>query len=53
MIVYCILRSILNKTGGVLAINGFRSVALLSTAIRSSSFRPLHRKAFYAFVVVV
>nr|YP_025795.1 apocytochrome b [Tupiella akineta]AAQ18754.1 apocytochrome b [Tupiella akineta] len=55
LIVYCILRSIPNKTGGVLAI-ALVFVALLSvpflagSPIRSSSFRPLHRKAFYAFV---
>lgn len=55
MIVYCILRSIPNKTGGVLAI-ALVFVALLAvpflagSPIRSSSFRPLHRKAFYAFV---
>ena len=55
LIVYCILRSIPNKTGGVLAI-ALVFVALLSlpflsgAPIRSSSFRPLHRKAFYAFV---
>lgn len=55
MIIYCILRSIPNKTGGVLAI-GLVFVAMLAvpflagSPIRSSSFRPLHRKAFYAFV---
>lgn len=55
LIVYCILRSIPNKTGGVLAI-ALVFVALLAvpflagSPIRSSSFRPLHRKAFYAFV---
>jgi len=55
MIVYCILRSIPNKTGGVLAIAmvfvALLALPFLSTSpIRSSSFRPLHRKAFYAFV---
>ena len=55
LIVYCILRSIPNKTGGVLAI-GLVFVALLAlpfiatSPIRSSNFRPLHRKAFYLFV---
>nr|YP_010733812.1 apocytochrome b [Gayralia brasiliensis]YP_010733841.1 apocytochrome b [Monostroma nitidum]WEG93083.1 apocytochrome b [Gayralia brasiliensis]WEG93112.1 apocytochrome b [Monostroma nitidum] len=55
LIVYCILRSIPNKTGGVLAI-ALVFVALLAvpflagSPIRSSSFRPLHRKAFYAFL---
>ena len=55
MIVYCILRSIPNKTGGVLAI-ALVFVALLAlpfiatSPIRSSNFRPLHRKAFYLFV---
>ena len=52
LIIYCILRSIPNKTGGVLAI-GLVFVVLLAlpflgtSAIRSSNFRPLHRKAFY------
>lgn len=55
MIVYCILRSIPNKTAGVMAIAlvfvALLAVPFLSTSpIRSSSFRPLHRKAFYAFV---
>lgn len=55
MIVYCILRSIPNKTAGVMAIGlvfvALLAVPFLSTSpIRSSSFRPLHRKAFYAFV---
>jgi len=55
LIVYCILRSIPNKTGGVLAI-GLVFVALLAlpfiatSPIRSSNFRPYHRKAFYLFV---
>ena len=55
LIVYCILRSIPNKTGGVLAI-GLVFVALLclpfiaTSPLRSSNFRPLHRKAFYLFV---
>nr|AOC61493.1 apocytochrome b [Rhexinema sarcinoideum] len=55
LIVYCILRSIPNKTAGVLAI-ALVFVALLSlpflvgSPVRSSSFRPLHRKAFFAFV---
>jgi ubiquinol-cytochrome c reductase cytochrome b subunit len=55
LIVYCILRSIPNKTAGVLAI-ALVFVALLAlpflvgSPIRSSSFRPLHRKAFFAFV---
>jgi ubiquinol-cytochrome c reductase cytochrome b subunit len=52
LIVYCILRSIPNKTGGVLAI-ALVFVALLAlpflatSPTRSSNFRPLHRKAFY------
>ena len=55
LIVYCILRSIPNKTGGVLAI-ALVFVALLAlpfiatSPLRSSNFRPLHRKAFYLFV---
>ena len=55
LIVYCILRSIPNKTGGVLAI-ALVFVALLAlpfcatSPIRSSNFRPLYRKAFYLFV---
>lgn len=55
LIVYCILRSIPNKTGGVLAI-ALVFVALLAlpfiatSPVRSSNFRPYHRKAFYAFV---
>lgn len=55
LIVYCILRSIPNKTAGVLAI-ALVFVALLAlpflvgSPVRSSSFRPLHRKAFFAFV---
>lgn len=55
LIVYCILRSIPNKTGGVLAI-ALVFVALLAlpfiatSPIRSSNFRPYHRKAFYLFV---
>jgi quinol-cytochrome oxidoreductase complex cytochrome b subunit len=55
LIVYCILRSIPNKTGGVLAI-ALVFVALLvlpfiaTSPIRSSNFRPYHRKAFYLFV---
>lgn len=55
LIVYCILRSIPNKTGGVLAI-ALVFVALLvlpfiaTSPLRSSNFRPLHRKAFYLFV---
>lgn len=55
LIVYCILRSIPNKTGGVLAI-ALVFVALLAlpfiatSPVRSSNFRPLHRKAFYLFV---
>jgi quinol-cytochrome oxidoreductase complex cytochrome b subunit len=55
LIVYCILRSIPNKTGGVLAIASV-FVALLSlpfiatSPLRSSNFRPLNRKAFYLFV---
>lgn len=55
LIIYCILRSIPNKTGGVLAI-ALVFVALLAlpfiatSPIRSSNFRPLHRKAFYLFV---
>lgn len=55
LIVYCILRSIPNKTGGVLAI-GLVFVALLAlpfiatSPVRSSNFRPLHRKAFYLFI---
>jgi len=55
LIVYCILRSIPNKTGGVLAIAGvFIALFLLpfiaKNAFRSSNFRPLHKKAFYLFV---
>lgn len=55
LIVYCILRSIPNKTGGVLAIAlVFVALAALpflaGSSIRSSSFRPLHRKAFFGFV---
>jgi len=55
MIVYCILRSIPNKTAGVLAIAlVFVALAALpflaGSPIRSSSFRPLHRKAFFGFV---
>lgn len=55
LIIYCILRSIPNKTGGVLAI-ALVFVALLAlpfiatSPLRSSNFRPLHRKAFYLFV---
>lgn len=55
LIVYCILRSIPNKTGGVVAI-ALVFIALLAlpfiatSPIRSSNFRPLHRKAFYLFV---
>jgi quinol-cytochrome oxidoreductase complex cytochrome b subunit len=55
LIIYCILRSIPNKTGGVLAI-GLVFVALLAlpfiatSPIRSSNFRPYQRKAFYLFV---
>jgi ubiquinol-cytochrome c reductase cytochrome b subunit len=55
LIVYCILRSIPNKTGGVLAI-ALVFVALLAlpfiatSPVKSSNFRPLHRKAFYLFV---
>lgn len=55
LIVYCILRSIPNKTGGVLAI-ALVFVALLvlpfiaTSPLRSSNFRPLHRKAFYLFI---
>jgi ubiquinol-cytochrome c reductase cytochrome b subunit len=53
--IYCILRSIPNKTGGVLAI-ALVFVALLAlpfistSPVRSSNFRPLHRKAFYLFI---
>jgi len=55
LIVYCILRSIPNKTGGVLAI-ALVFVALLAlpfiatSQIRSSNMRPLHKKAFYFFL---
>jgi ubiquinol-cytochrome c reductase cytochrome b subunit len=54
-IVYCILRSIPNKTGGVLAI-ACVFVALLvlpfiaTSPVRSSNFRPLYRKALFLFV---
>ena len=53
--VYAILRSIPNKLGGVLAI-GLVFVSLLvlpfihTSPIRSSSFRPLHRKLFWLLV---
>ncbi|YP_717290.1 cytochrome b (mitochondrion) [Ostreococcus tauri] len=53
--VYAILRSIPNKLGGVLAI-GLVFVSLLilpfihTSQIRSSSFRPLHRKLFFLLV---
>ena len=53
--VYAILRSIPNKLGGVLAI-GLVFVSLLAlpfihtSQIRSSSFRPLHRKLFWLLV---
>jgi len=53
--VYAILRSIPNKLAGVLAI-GLVFVSLLAlpfihtSQIRSSSFRPLHRKLFFLFV---
>lgn len=53
--VYAILRSIPNKLGGVLAIGlVFASLLALpfihSSKIRSSSFRPLHRKLFWLCV---
>jgi len=53
--VYAILRSIPNKLGGVAAI-GLVFVSLLAlpfintSAIRSSSFRPLHKKLFWLIV---
>ena len=53
--VYAILRSIPNKLGGVAAI-GLVFVALLAlpflntSAIRSSSFRPIHKKFFWLLV---
>ena len=53
--VYAILRSIPNKLGGVLAI-GLVFVCLfalpfLNTSyVRSSSFRPIHKKLFWLFV---
>jgi len=53
--VYAILRSIPNKLGGVLAI-GLVFVSLLvlpfihTSPIRSSSFRPLHRKLLWSLV---
>ena len=53
--VYAILRSIPHKLGGVLAI-GLVFVSLLilpfihTSQIRSSSFRPLHRKLFFLLV---
>jgi quinol-cytochrome oxidoreductase complex cytochrome b subunit len=55
LIVYCILRSIPNKTGGVLAIAcvflALLALPFIATSpLRSSNFRPLHRKAFYLFV---
>jgi ubiquinol-cytochrome c reductase cytochrome b subunit len=52
--VYAILRSIPNKLGGVAAI-GLVFVALLAlpfintSQVRSSSFRPIHKKLFYLF----
>jgi ubiquinol-cytochrome c reductase cytochrome b subunit len=54
-IVYCILRSIPNKTGGVLAIACvFLALLVLpfiaTNPARSSNFRPLYKKAFYLFV---
>lgn len=53
--VYAILRSIPNKLGGVLAIGlVFASLLALpfihTSSIRSSSFRPLHRKLFWLCV---
>ena len=53
--VYAILRSIPNKLGGVLAIGlVFASLLVLpfihSSPIRSSSFRPIHRKLFWLLV---
>ena len=55
LIVYCILRSIPNKSAGVLAI-ALVFVALLAlpfvatSPILSSNFRPLHRKSLMLFV---
>lgn len=53
--VYAILRSIPNKLGGVLAIAlvfvCLFALPFINTAqVRSSSFRPLHRKAFWLFL---
>lgn len=53
--VYAILRSIPNKLGGVLAIALvfvclFALPFINTTHVRSSSFRPLHRKAFWLFL---
>jgi len=53
--IYAILRSIPNKLGGVLAIAlvfvCLFALPFINTApIRSSSFRPLHRKAFWLFL---
>jgi ubiquinol-cytochrome c reductase cytochrome b subunit len=55
LIVYCILRSIPNKTGGVLAIGAvflilFLLPVIAKSPLRSSNFRPLHRKSFYIFI---
>lgn len=53
--VYAILRSIPNKLGGVAAIAGvfialFALPFLNTSAVRSSSFRPIHRKLFWLLV---
>lgn len=53
--VYAILRSIPNKLGGVAAIAGvfialFALPFLNTSSVRSSSFRPIHRKLFWLLV---